>query len=283
MKKIWMFVLIAGWTTVQARAAGVDGLPKCGEAPQAMACQCNGEVRTGDKVAQPCDQLPDAPSAGKVSHFGLHSVGVQSGYMSGVGGTGYAGVVSVKVFSAKLGKKLGTLSAEVEAGRFNMDGITKPVTVDLGPAVPGYPAAGELKANATVKVSPSAYYPVAAVKYSPGSLFHRVQPFVGLEVGVAAAPTKTEPFSLTVVDVLPNGQSIPVKTLPAQTERTGYKTQFAGALVGGANVNLTKRVAAVVEYRKAPAGEYSSWSGGVQYNFKKNDASQAKKEHKSEQ
>jgi hypothetical protein len=277
MKNFWMFILIAVWATVQARADGVDGLPKCGEDLQAMACQCNGEVRTGDKVAQTCDQLPNAPSAVKVSHFGLHSVGVQSGYMSGVGGTGYAGVVSAEVFSAKLGKKLGNLSAEVEAGRFNMDGITKQVTEDLGPAVPGYPAAGELNANATVKVSNSAYYPVSAVKYSPVSLFHdRVQPFVGFEAGVVAAPTKTEPFSPTVVDVLPNGQTIPVETLPAQTERTGYKTQFAGALVGGANVKLTNHVDAVVEYRSAPTAEYSIWSGGVQYNFKKNDSNKKK-------
>jgi hypothetical protein len=252
MKKSLMAALVVACTVIRVHAADVSKLPKCGEDPKAKSCVCNGEVREDDKVALSC------------SRWGINTLSVQGGHIGGADGTGPGGAVSVGIFDTK------RWAVEIEGGVFQMGGLTVLNTQDEGPAVPGYPQAGNIRVNSVINSPATRYIPMADVKFTPVRLFHdRVRPFVGGEAGLAQVIGEAVVNSNVVLNQ--GGQITPIQTLPTQLQPTGTAANhFAGAIIAGANVRLDKddKWNAVSEYRYAPTG-YTVYSGGLQYNIKR--------------
>lgn len=267
MKKSWIAVLALACAVVRAHADVVSELPKCGADPKAKSCVCNGEVREGDKVTLACLGSPKPDS-----RWGLNTLSVQSGHIGGADGAGPGGVVSVGVFNTK------RWAVEIEGGSFQMGGLTINNTQDEGPAVPGFPQAGEIFANSVVNSPATRYLPMGDVKFTPVRLFHdRVRPFIGGEVGMAQVLGEAVVNSNVVLNQ--GGQITPIQTLPTQLQPTGVAANhFGGAIIGGANVRLDKsdKWNAVSEIHYGPTG-YTVYSGGLQYNLKRHKKDDAAK------
>jgi len=270
---------------VAARAE--SPLPACSPSVRADACSCGGQVRRGDDRLQLCADapaarassasLPAAPApadpaarvaavAAPAAKFGLFSVAADGGYITGADGSGAAnGSVAVTFYQQKT--KAGTLSAQVEVGRYRMGGIPINNVQDVGVVgqLPdGTPVNGTV---ITTGVSPAVtYVPLAAFRYAPPLKLGRVHPYAVGEAGLSRLSSTNAVVNSTLVATV-GGQTVATQNLGASLQPTGEaRNHPGGGFGGGAAVDLTKRLALDGQFIDAPTG-YKVFKTGLVINL----------------
>jgi hypothetical protein len=273
------------------------------------ACSCQGEARKGDDRLAVCDaagsvktriasaappqtaaapaaKIADlmnapgfdgaAPVAGE-SKFGVKSVSVSGGYITGADGSGIKnGSVGVEFYRQKT--KFGTLSASAEGGRYQMNGIgftnTQSVGV-VGQLPDGTPIQGTVYSQG---MSPAvSYIPLADFKYEPPIKLGRVHPYAVGEAGVSRLSSTNATVNSQLVATV-GGQTVGTQNLGSSLQPTGESRNHPGGGVGGGvSVDVTKSVALNAQMIDAPTG-YKVLSYGVTYKIhrRKKDADAAK-------
>ncbi|MFI5350348.1 MAG: hypothetical protein ACHQ2Z_12450 [Elusimicrobiota bacterium] len=287
-------------TAFAARAHAQD-IPNCSDwlkGDRASArCSCAGEVREGDQRLKSCEStsvsraraseatpsanaaapaakiagLMNAPGfdggpAAPESKFGIKSVNVSGGYITGADGTGIKnGSVGVEFYRQKT--KFGTLSASAEGGRYQMNGIgftnTQSVGV-VGQLPNGTPIQGTVYSQG---VSPAvSYIPLANFKYEPPFKLGRIHPYAVIEGGVSRLSSTNATVNSQLVATV-GGQTVGTQNLGSSLQPTGEARNHAGGgFGGGVDVDVTKHVALNTQMIDAPTG-YKVFTYGVNYKI----------------